>query len=214
LNTGNFVNDLITTKFKYMKKMIASLLQQGIRVFTIAAMISLFSVGHVKAQEVKGSSVMSTETTTATVTKIDQKTREVTIKMEDGTEHEFVAGPEVKNLAQVKKGSVITIKYTEALAYQLVQHGAGTGVTTTQASTSAAKGEKPAAAVAQQTTVTVKITAIDPSIPTVTFMGPRGNTETVHVKDPEKLKGVKVGDMVDITYTQAIAISVDAPAKK
>jgi Cu/Ag efflux protein CusF len=212
LNAGNFVIDLVTTKYKYMKKRIAYFLQQGLRVFTVAVLISIISTGFVQAQA--GQAVMSTETTTATVTKIDQKTREVTIKMEDGTVHEFVAGPEVKNLAQVKVGSVITIKYTEALAYQVVQHGAGTGVTTTQASSSAAKGDKPAAAVAQQTTVTVKITAIDPSIPTVTFMGPRGNTETVHVKDPEKLKGVKVGDLVDITYTQAIAISVEAPVKK
>jgi hypothetical protein len=197
-----------------MKKTFAYLLQQGFRIFTIAVLISLFSTAYVQAQEVKGSSVMSTQTTTATVTQINQKTREVTIKMEDGMEHDFVAGPEVKNLDQVKKGSIITIKYTEALAYEVRQHGATAGVTTTEASTSAAKGEKPAAAAAKQTTVTVKITAIDPAVPTVTFMGPRGHTETIHVHDPEKLKGVKVGDMVDITYTEAIAISVDTPPKK
>jgi ribosomal 50S subunit-recycling heat shock protein len=180
------------------------------RIVTIAVLISFFSTGYLQAQ---GQAVMSTQSTTATVTKINQKTREVTIKMEDGMEHDFVAGPEVKNLAQVKKGDVITIKYTEALAYQVREHGAP-GVTTTEASTSAAKGERPAAAAAKQTTVTVKITAIDPTVPTVTFMGPRGHSETIHVKDPEKLKGVKVGDMVDITYTEAIAISVETPGKK
>jgi ribosomal 50S subunit-recycling heat shock protein len=194
-----------------MKKMIAYFLQQGLSVTTIAVLISVFSTACAQAQA--GQAVMSTQSTTATVTQINQKTREVTIKMEDGREHDFVAGPEVKNLAQVKKGDVITIKYTEALAYQVREHGATAGVTTTEASTSAAKGERPAAAAAQQTTITVKITAIDPSIPTVTFMGPRGHTETVHVQDPGKLKGVKVGDMVDITYTEAIAISVDTPKK-
>jgi len=187
---------------------------QGFRFFTAILLVSLLSTIHVKAQETKGQAVMSSMTTTATVTKINQKTREVTIKMSDGQEHSFVASDHVKNLAQVKKGDVITITYTQALAYQLRKHGAAAGVTTTQAVASADSGAKPAGAVAQQTTVTVKITAIDTSIPTVTVMGPRGNTETIVVRDPQKLNGVKVGDMVDITYTEAIALEVNKEAKK
>ena len=63
--------------------------------------------------------------------------------------------------------------------------------------------------------MTVTITAIDEKVPTVTFKGPKGNTRTIKVKDPAKLKGVKVGDQVELTYTQAIALSVEkAPAKK
>jgi len=187
---------------------------QGFRFFTAILLVSLLSTIHVKAQETKGLAVMSSMTTTATVTKINQKTREVTIKMSDGQEHSFVASDHVKNLAQVKKGDVITVTYTQALAYQLRKHGAAAGVTTTQAVASADSGAKPAGAVAQQTTVTVKITAIDTSIPTVTVMGPRGNTETIVVRDPQKLNGVKVGDMVDITYTEAIALEVNKEAKK
>jgi len=45
-------------------------------------------------------------------------------------------------------------------------------------------------------------------------MGPRGNTKTIVVRDPQKLNGVKVGDMVDITYTEAIAVEVDKAPKK
>jgi Cu/Ag efflux protein CusF len=49
----------------------------------------------------------------------------------------------------------------------------------------------------------------------VTLTGPEGNSVTIKVKDPKKLNGVKVGDDVEITYTQALAISVEkAPAKK
>jgi hypothetical protein len=62
--------------------------------------------------------------------------------------------------------------------------------------------------------VTVSITAIDPKAPSVTFKGPAGNTKTIKVKYPEKLKGVNVGDTVDITYTEAIALKVEAAAKK
>ena len=62
--------------------------------------------------------------------------------------------------------------------------------------------------------MTVTITAIDPHVPSVTFKGPAGNTRTIRVKDPAKLQGVKVGDTVDITYSEAFAVKVEkAPAK-
>ena len=70
-------------------------------------------------------------------------------------------------------------------------------------------GARPAAGIARQTTVTVKITAIDPSVPSVTFTGPKGNSRTLKVQRPEKLVGVKVGDTVELTFTEAVAIKVE-----
>jgi len=186
---------------------------QVFKITVAAVLISLFSLANAQAQDTKGQALVSTETVTATVVNVNQKTREVTIKMENGNEHSFIAGDDVKNLAQVKKGDIITAVYTEAIAYEVRKHGAA-GVTTTTAASSAKPGTKPAAVMAQQTTVTVRITAIDSQAPTVTFMGPKGNTETIKVRDPKNLNGVKVGDMVDITYTESLAVKVDeAPGK-
>ncbi len=196
-----------------MKKSTETSLVQGFKATAAAALISLFSIVNSQAQDTKGQAVMSSETVTATVVQVNQKTREVTVKTKDGKEHSFFAGDEVKNLAQVKKGDIITAVYTEAIAYEVKEHGT-TGVKTTTATASAVPGAKPAGGVAQQTTVTVMITAIDPKVPTVTFMGPRGNKETIKVRDPQKLNGVKVGDKVDITYTEALAIKVDEAPKK
>jgi hypothetical protein len=63
------------------------------------------------------------------------------------------------------------------------------------------------------------ITAIDPSAPSITFKGPndwidraRGATLTTYslrVQDRDVLKKVKVGDRVDITWTEALLISVE-----
>src|SRR5664279_1202761 len=198
-----------------MRKKTGHVSMQGLRAIAAIAMLSLLSTTNAKAQDDnKGQAVVASVTATATVTKINQKTREVTIKTDDGKEHSFVASDDVKNLAQVKKGDVITITYTEALAYQVRKHGAAPGVSTTEAAVAAEPGAKPAGAVAQQTSVTVTITAIDPTVPTVTFMGPKGNTKTIKVRDPQKLVGVKVGDLVDITYTEAIAVKVDAAPTK
>jgi len=196
-----------------MRKKIEILSMPGFKIIAIVALISLLSLTNAQAQEVKGQTVTATETATATVTNINQKTREVTVKTPDGKEHSFIAGDNVRNLAQVKKGDVITVQYTEALAYQVRKHGAPV-VSTTEGVERSKPGAKPGGVAAQQTTVTVTITAIDPSIPTVTFMGPRGNSETIKVKDPQKLVGVKVGDMVDLTYTESLAIKVEEAPKK
>ena len=196
-----------------MKKKMGNLSLQFAKTITAITLFCLLGFTGLQAQEIKGQSVVSSETTTATVTKINQTTREVTIKTEDGQEHSFVASKDVKNLAQIKKGDIITATYTEELAYEVKKHGAP-GVKTTEGVVTAKPGAQPGAAMAQQTTVTVTITAIDPTIPTVTFMGPKGNTKTIKVRDPQRLNGVKVGDMVDITYTESLAIKVDPAPKK
>jgi len=161
----------------------------------------------------QGQAVLSTVTVTATITKIDQKTREVTVKDEKGKEYSFVADEAVKNFAQMKKGDVITATYTEALAYVVKKDGELQAASTAGVAT-AAEGEKPAAVAGHQITATVVITAIDPKIPSVTFKGPQGNERTIKVQDPSRLEGVSVGDKVDVTYTEAVAVKVTEAAKK
>ena len=164
------------------------------------------------AATAKGKVATASTTVTATVTQIDQKTRQITLKAQDGREVSFVASDEVKNFAQMKVGDVVTATYTEALAYE-VKKGGTAGASQTIAGGTAQAGAKPAAALGQQTTVTVTITAIDPAAPSVTFRGPAGNTKTVKVLHPERLKDVSVGDTVEITYTEAMAIKVESAKK-
>jgi ribosomal 50S subunit-recycling heat shock protein len=162
----------------------------------------------------KGEAMMASVEVTATVTKIDQKTREVTVKTDDGQERSFVAGEEAKNLAQVKVGDRITVTYAEALVYEVKKGGAAVAPASAVAGKAAQPGMKPAGAIARQTTVTVLITAIDTKAPSVTFKGAGGNTQTIKVMHPEKLQGVKVGDTVEITYTEALAIKVEEAPRK
>lgn len=161
----------------------------------------------------KGEAIITALKATATVTKIDQQTREITLKADDGREISFVAGEDVKNFSQIKQGDIVTATYAEALAYE-VKTGGSANAETAVAGGTAKPGAMPAAALGRQTTVTVVITAIDTAAPSVTFKGPAGNTRTIKVKQPEKLQGVKVGDTVDITYTEAVAIKVETAPKK
>jgi hypothetical protein len=187
--------------------------QRRFKMIVFIAILAFVFAGRVQAQNSNGETVGASVTVTATVTSINQTTRKVSIKTNDGKKYSFIAGDNVVNLAQVKKGDVITAVYTEAIAYQVRKHNKQTGVTVTDAAAAAQPGQKPAGAVMQQTTVAVTITAIDPTIPSVTFKGADGEIKTVKIKDAQKLNGVNVGDVVDITYTEAIAVKVDPAGK-
>jgi ribosomal 50S subunit-recycling heat shock protein len=162
----------------------------------------------------RGETLVATVEVTAIVTAIDQKTRAVTLKKEDGTEVTFVASEDVKNLAQVKVGDTLHVVYAEALAYEVRKGGTTVAPATAIAGGAAELGQRPAGALARQTTATVAITAIDPKVPSVTFQGPAGNTRTIKVLHPEKLEGVSVGDTVELTFTEALAIKVVETAAK
>ena len=54
----------------------------------------------------------------ATITAIDPKTRGVTLKGPQGNEVVIVAGPEVKNFAQMKVGDNVDVQYLEALTLE------------------------------------------------------------------------------------------------
>jgi hypothetical protein len=54
---------------------------------------------------------------------------------------------------------------------------------------------------------------VNPKAQTVTLRGPKRTVE-LYVKDPETLKTVKVGDMVEVNYTEAVALTVTADKKK
>lgn len=154
-------------------------------------------------------------TVTATVEAIDQKTRMVTLKGPQGNSVTFKAGEQVKNLSQVKVGDSVLAKYYESVAVEVKKPGeAKPGVTKQEAVTRAKPGETPKGLAVSQVTVTTTIAAIDKKKPTVTLKGADGKTTTVKVRNPKNLENVKVGDQVVITYTEALALSLEKAPKK
>ena len=153
-------------------------------------------------------------TETATVQAVDQATRVVTLKGSKGNVFDIKAGDEVRNLAQVKVGDQVKVKYYQSLAVEVMAPGQGPGGVQEAVVMDRAKhGEKPGGMVGNQVTVTATVEAIDKKKQTVTLKGPEGKTRVVKVQDPKNLKNVKVGDDVVITLTEAVAISVEGVKK-
>jgi hypothetical protein len=121
----------------------------------------------------------------------------------------------VKRLDEVKVGDELVVSYTEALAWEVKPADKGApGVSTQESETRAPASESPGATVGRTVNVTATITAIDLAKDTVTLTGPRGGSWTFKARDPANLKKVQVGDLVDITYSEAVAIAVRAVNKK
>ena len=185
----------------------------------VAASIAVFAPKAIAADaasspRIVGETVAENVTATATVEDIDVAKRLVTLKDENGKVTKLKVGKEVRNLPQVKKGDVVVTTYREAIGYEVFKPGqAQPGGQDATVAGRAKLGQKPAGGVAQVETVTATIEAIDKATSRVTLKGPEGNEVTVKVKDPKKLEGVNVGDLVQLTYTQALAISVHPAAK-
>jgi hypothetical protein len=153
-----------------------------------------------------------TETVTATVVQIDRQNRLVTLRRPAGKDATIEVGPEARNFDQIKVGDQVTITYQHALALELLPANAAQAGTEVEGSvTRAEEGQSPGGTVEQAVTVTAKLTAVDLTKHTVTLTGADGKPRVIEVKDPARqarLASLKVGDMVRITYVEALAISV------
>ncbi len=150
------------------------------------------------------------ESATAEVIAIDHSTRSVALRMADGSEVAFEAGPQVQNLDQVAAGDSVRVSYLESIVYHLRKPGeAASGVTVEEGAIRALPGETPASAVARTVFVTATVRALDPSAPSVTLESSTGEQRTLRVRDADRLKGVKIGDLVEFAFTQAVAVELE-----
>jgi len=153
-----------------------------------------------------------TVTKTATIEAINHATRELTVKGPEGNFVTFTVAPEVKRFDTLKVGDTIVAKYYENLVIRVKLPGEKDVDSATSGAAPAA-GAKPGATVAEQRTITATITAIDPKVPSITFKGPNNWSYSSRVEDKKALAQVKVGDKVDITWTQAVLIGIETPKK-
>lgn len=152
--------------------------------------------------------VTETQHATAKVKKINHDTREVTLQYPDKHMETFVAGPEVRNLDQVKKGDTINLAYTETVSVHDTGPGGVPGREQGVQVQRAPRGEKPSGAITKTTEVDAVVTAIDHANRTVTLKGPEREITVKARSDAQNFDQVQVGDGVHLKYTENLAISV------
>ncbi len=149
-----------------------------------------------------------TRTVSATVEAIEQSSRQLTLKNDDGHYEVLTVPARVKRFDTLKVGDKVRVRYYENVVFRLKGPGE-TDANSSAAAVTPTSGVKPAGTVASQRTITATITAIDQETPSITFAGPNGWTYSTLVHDKDALAKVKVGDKVDVTWTAAALVSFE-----
>ncbi len=152
---------------------------------------------------------MRTLETSAVVQTIDMETRQVLLKTEEGRTLTIVAGPEVRNLDQVEPGDRVKAVYYESVAVRMAA-AETSGAKAAVAVARAPAGAKPGVAVGASVRAIVTIISYDPGTNVLSFIAPGGLSHSLVVKPEMRdfARALKVGDRVDVVYTEAVAISV------
>jgi len=150
---------------------------------------------------------------TAAVEAINHETREVTLRGPEGETSSFVASEDARNLDQVSVGDIVMAEYEQSLSIEVFANdGSAPGAGELAVAGRSEKGEMPAMAAVDSQVITATVEDINLEANTFKLKGPSGDVNEYVARNPENLKKAAVGDLVVITYTQAIALSVEKTA--
>jgi Cu/Ag efflux protein CusF len=168
-----------------------------------ALLASLASIAGAQVKTITGDMTV----VQGTVEAIDHAKRVVTIKDNKGKFVTVDVPAGTDRFSAVKIGDKISIRYYDIVSVRLKPEGEA-AVDSDSAAATPAGGAKPAGTIAKQRTITATIQEIDPNVPSITFVGPNGWKYSRRVEDKKALAKVKVGDRVDITWTEAMLVDV------
>jgi len=149
-------------------------------------------------------------TVSAIVEAIDHETRVVTVRKPDGESLTFTASADARNLDQVAVGDLLIAEYRETISIEVMENE-GFEPERIEASAMARteKGQMPGIAAMDATVVISTVEEINLEMNTFKLKGPDGEVNEYVARNPENLKRAAVGDLVVITVTEAIALTVE-----
>ena len=188
-------------------------------VLVLVTVLAAFPAAAQQKPDVQGGTIVSSEPgragavraaeMSAQVVSIDKTSRTLSLKGPSGKVADVAISPEVKNFDQIKVGDFVFVRFMQSLALELQKTKGGTAAGSSEAVMTAKPGERPAVAGAREVQAIATVTSVNKKDKTISLKGPRGNTVTLDVQNPDQFKVVKVGDEVRVTYTEAVAVSVE-----
>jgi hypothetical protein len=185
-----------------------SLCRQGLLVSLLFVSSLAFADDH---EELERPSffVSQSATVNAVVKSVNLETREVVLNRADGEIISFIASDEVRNLAQVEPGDVVTANYEESLSIEvLANEGFEPEEVELAAMARAEEGQKPGMAAIDTVVETATVEDINIEANTFKLRTADGAVREYAARNPDNLKRAKVGDLVVFTVVSALAISV------
>ena len=153
--------------------------------------------------------VSQSATVNAVVESVNLETREVVLNRSDGEIISFIASDEVRNLAQVEPGDIVTANYEESLSIEvLANEGFEPEEAELAAVARAEEGQKPGVAAIDTVVETATVEDINIEANTFKLRTADGAVREYTARNPDNLRRAKVGDLVVFTVVSSMAISV------
>lgn len=138
---------------------------------------------------------------------VDHSNRILTLKMEDG-EFENVTVPKgAERFDEIKVGDTLQVRYYDNVTVRLKEPGEP-DVNEAELGASSPGAASPSGTIAAQRRMTVTVTELDLEKGVVTVEGPNGYKYSRRIEDKKAAKKVKVGDKIDMTWTEAVQIAI------
>lgn len=147
-----------------------------------------------------------------TVEAVDQAARTISIRGDRGNVVTVDIPKSAAPFDQLQPGDVVSVAYYDRVSVRPKPAGEAAVDRTEPPVAASTPGVLPGATVASRRVTTVTITAWDPALRVVTFTGPMGASYTrrlVDATDASIMAGLKVGDRVDVTRTEAVRLAVE-----
>ena len=156
-----------------------------------------------------GPAAERTTSETVIVTGIDRSNRTVGLQNAEGEKNTVKVPTDVKAYDTLKVGNRIDIDYYEAMAVSMLPPGTKPSMSERRRARAWVKAAP--ATGGRETSISAEMTSVDAANNKVSLKGPKGQVRTVTVQDPamqKKLPGLKPGQVVQFTYTEAMAASI------
>ena len=186
--------------------------------FSVLFLVSAAWAGHHENETMEKSSMMEKPSfyasqsmmVTAVVEAIDHETRVVTVRKPDGESITFTASSEARNLDQVTVGDMLIAEYQETVSIEVMENeGFEPEIIEASAMARTEKGQMPGMAAMDATVIIATVEEINLEANTFKLKGADGEVNEYTARNPENLKRSAVGDLVVITVTEAIALTVE-----
>lgn len=178
----------------------------------LAVLLASAATAAEKAQDAISGVMMEATSITATVEKIDYKTRTVVLKGPKGNLVELQVGEEARNFNQVKKGDIVTIENSQSVALDVQKSGGQPVAVETTEVTRAKPGEKPGGTVKTMGIMTVTVEEINLTTREAKLRLADGSMMHLTVgPQVQRLDEIRKGDEVVVRYSTSVSISVKKP---
>jgi hypothetical protein len=182
------------------------------KAITLATVLSATSFGAMAA-DIPLSATVEADQVTTKVLAVDAANHQVVLEGAEGRQVHVQLSDKAKNLANLKVGDLVKLEVQRSVAAYLdtdVDKGLPGTVERSGELRNAPGTENPGGEAYRQIQVQLKITKIDLKNNQVTLENPQGKSKILDVKKPEiqaKLKDLKVGQSVVVTYTDVLKVT-------